>query len=206
MGGYNGGEIASNLATESIKNYIESNFNKIEHDEKNIKNLLQKAMEYANKIVYNRSKDEKELEQMGTTMEICLIYNNKIYVGHIGDSRIYMIRKDTIKKITTDHSYVEKLVRDGKITRKESYSHPKKNMLMKALGCNYFVEPDIMVKNMIQNDIIFICSDGLTNMISEREIYNIINEDIKKATNRLVQKANDLGGYDNISVIIIKNN
>lgn len=205
MGGYNGGEIASNLATNSAKEYIEENFDKIEHTEKEIMNLIKYAMEYANKAVLEKSKENEELEQMGTTLEICIIYNAKAYIGHIGDSRIYRIRKNIIRRITTDHSYVEKLVKDGTITREEAFYHPKKNMLMKALGCNEFIEPDIMVKEFLENDIMLMCSDGLTNMLAEEAIYNIVQEEPKTACEKLIKKANENGGYDNISVILIKN-
>ena len=133
MGGYKGGEIASSLATNSSKKYIEENFDKIEHSDEEIMNLIKSSMDYANKIVYEKAKANEELEQMGTTLEICIIYNSKAYIGHIGDSRIYRIRKNIIRRITTDHSYVEKLVKDGTITREEAFYHPKKNMLIKAL-------------------------------------------------------------------------
>lgn len=141
---------------------------------------------------------------MGTTLEVCLIYNNKVYIGHVGDSRIYRIRNDIMRKLTNDHSYVEKLVKDGTITKEEAVNHPKKNMLTKALGCTVFVEPDVTVKGFIKDDIILMCSDGLTNMIKEEEIYNIIKEDYKLAAQRLIEKANENGGYDNITAIIIK--
>lgn len=205
MGGYNGGEIASSLATNSAKEYIEENFDKIEHTEKEVMNLIKYAMEYANKAVLEKSKENEELEQMGTTLEICIIYNGKAYIGHIGDSRIYRIRKNIIRRITTDHSYVEKLVKDGTITREEAFYHPKKNMLMKALGCNEVIEPDIMVKEFLQNDIILMCSDGLTNMLTEEAIYNIVQEEPKTACEKLIKKANENWCYDNISVILIKN-
>ena len=134
MGGYKGGEIASSLATTSAKDYIEENFKDVDlQNPERIQDLIGKAMEYANKVVYQKSKENEELEQMGTTLEICLIYGNKVYIGHIGDSRIYRIRKNIIRRITTDHSYVEELVKDGTITREEAFYHPKKNMLMKAL-------------------------------------------------------------------------
>ena len=204
MGGYKGGEIASSLATISARNYIEENFKNIDLDMESIQNLIKKAMEYANKVVYERSRENEELDQMGTTLEICLIYENKIYIGHIGDSRIYRIRKNIIRRITTDHSYVETLVKDGTITREEAFYHPKKNMLIKALGCTEYIEPDITVKGFLEDDIILMCSDGLTNMIKEDEIYRIIKEDTKNACDMLIKKANELGGYDNISVIIIE--
>ena len=133
MGGYNGGEIASSLAIKSAKNYIENNFAQADKDKESIIQLVASSLEYANMVVYEKSKENKELNGMGTTLDICLIYNNKAYIGHVGDSRIYRIRKDFIRKLTQDHSYVQKLVKDGKITEEEAANHPQKNMLMKAL-------------------------------------------------------------------------
>lgn len=133
MGGYNGGEIASKLAIQSAKSYIENNFKVIEKDKDSILQLIASSMEYANMVVYEKSQEDKELEGMGTTLEICLIYNNRAFIGHIGDSRIYRIRKEFMRKITQDHSYVQKLVKDGTITQEEAIHHPQKNMLIKAL-------------------------------------------------------------------------
>ena len=205
MGGYNGGEIASRLAIQSAKSYIENNFKSIEKDKDSIIQLLGSSMEYANMVVYEKSKENKDLEGMGTTLEIVLIYNNKAYIGHIGDSRIYRIRKTFIRKLTQDHSYVQKLVKDGQITPEQAEHHPKKNMLMKALGCNAFVEPDVMVKGFLKDDIIVMCSDGLTNLVSQEEIYNNAKENIEQATKDLVDMANERGGYDNITLVIIRN-
>lgn len=203
MGGYNGGEVASSLATQVTKSYILNNFNKIEHDKESILKLIKNAVEYANMVVYEKSKKEKDLEGMGTTIEVCLIYNNKVYIGHVGDSRVYRLRKEFFRKLTKDHSYVEQLVEDGTISKEEAYNHPKKNMLTKALGCTAFVEPDCLVKGFLKGDIILISSDGLTNMIKEEEIYNIIKQNPETAVDKLIEKANLNGGYDNITVIII---
>ena len=205
MGGYNGGEIASNLAIQSAKNYIENNFNDIEKEKDSIIQLLASSIEYANMVVYEKSKENKELEGMGTTLEICLIYNNKVYIGHVGDSRVYRIRKQFMRKLTQDHSYVQKLVKDGKITQEQAIHHPQKNMLMKALGCNAFVEPDVMVKGFLKEDILVICSDGLSNLLSQDEIFASAKNNIVLAPKELVEKANLKGGYDNITVVIIKN-
>ena len=205
MGGYNGGEVASKLATTTALSYIQSNFDSIPKEKEDILNLVKSAMEYANMVVYEKSNSEKELEGMGTTLEVCLIYNNRAYIGHIGDSRIYRIRNDFMRKLTQDHSYVQKLVQEGTITKEEAEHHSKKNILMKALGCNAYAEPDVMVKGFKKGDILIICSDGLTNMIAEQEIYNIVIEDTENATKNLIKKAKELGGLVNITVIIIKN-
>ena len=205
MGGCNGGEIASKLAIETAKSYIENNFKQIEKDKESIIQLVASSMEYANMVVFEKSKESKELEGMGTTLEICLIYNNKAFIGHVGDSRIYRIRKEFIRKLTQDHSYVQKLVKDGTITQEEATHHPQKNMLMKALGCNAFVEPDVMVKGFLKDDIIVINSDGLTNLVSQEEIFNIAKKDIAQAPKELIELANQRGGHDNITVVVIKN-
>ncbi len=205
MGGYNGGEIASRLAVDSVKQYIDEHIKKIELNKETLPELIKNSMEYANKMVYEKSKKDINLSEMGTTLEVCLIYNNKAYIGHIGDSRVYRIRKNIIRKLTIDHSYVEKLVRDGKITREESYHHPKKNMLIKALGCEEKIEPDILVKGFLNEDIILMCSDGLTNLLSDKEIYEIVTNNLENANKLLIQTANTRGGYDNITAIIIEN-
>ena len=204
MGGYNGGEIASKLATTIALSYIQSNFENTPKEREDILKLVKSAMEYANMVVYEKSKEQKELEGMGTTLEVCLIYNNKLYLGHVGDSRIYRLRGEFFRKLTHDHSYVQKLVKDGTITQEEADHHPKKNMLMKELGCTAFVEPDVTVKGFIKDDIILICSDGLTNMVEEQEIYNILKKEGTLAAEKLVEKANENGGYDNITAIVIR--
>lgn len=205
MGGYNGGEIASKLAVQTAKNYIENNFKDIEKDKDSIIQLLGSSMEYANMVVYEKSKETPELQGMGTTLEICLIYNNKAYIGHVGDSRIYRVRKQFIRKLTQDHSYVQKLVKEGTITKEQAEHHPQKNMLMKALGCNAFVEPDVMVKGFLKDDIIIMCSDGLSNLVDQETIYEMASKNIEQGTKDLVQLAKGRGGYDNITVVIIKN-
>ena len=203
MGGYKGGEIASKLATDSVRKYIQSNFDSTNKEKEEILKLIKSAVEYANMVVYEKSKEVPELEGMGTTIEICLIYNNKAYIGHIGDSRICRIRKEVIRKLTKDHSYVQKLVEDKKITREEAKVHPKKNMLTRALGCTAYVEPDLRARNFEKGDVFIICSDGLTNMVEEKRIYELVKEDITTAADKLIMEANDAGGYDNITVIII---
>ena len=198
MGGYNGGEIASRLAIISAKNYIEK-----EIEKKGKTKLIKNAIEYANMVVYEKSKEDQELEGMGTTIEVVLAYNDRVYIGHIGDSRIYRIRKNIIRKLTVDDSYVQKLVKDGTITKEEAKHHPKKNMLMKALGCTSFVEPIVAIKGFLEDDVIVITSDGLTNMVSDEEMLAIIENNVEKASDELIKKANEAGGLDNITVVIV---
>ena len=205
MGGYKGGEIASSLAVESARNFILNNYKKSKKDKDGIFKLLSDSIEYANAIVFNKAQSIPELNDMGTTLDISLIYGNKIFIGHIGDSRVYRIRKHIMRKLTTDHSYVEKLVREGTITKEEAFSHPKKNMLMKALGTKMLAEPDLICKGFLKDDIILMCSDGLTNMLRESEIYNLLLKNPESPDVALVNEANNMGGLDNITTIIIDN-
>lgn len=204
MGGYNGGEIASRLAVTTAKNYIMTNYEKTEKEKESLLDLVKSSSQYANMVVYEKAQEKPELNSMGTTLDICLIYQNKAFIAHIGDSRVYRIRNESIKKMTKDHSYVQQLVDEGKITKEESLKHPKKNMLMKALGCTPFIEPDGLIKGFVKNDALLMCSDGLTNMVSEEDILKIVEENPTDSTKMLVQKANDLGGADNITAIIIR--
>ena len=205
MGGYEGGEVASRLAIDAAARYIGNHFDLIEHMKEDILELIEDAMKYANEIVFDVAKNSEDLQSMGTTLEICLIYNNRAYIGHIGDSRIYRIRGKIIRKLTTDHSYVEQLVKDGTITKEEAKTHPKKNMLMKALGCSEYVEPDVMVKNFQPEDVIVMTSDGLTNMVDDNKIFETIKNNFETSDEMLINMANDAGGIDNITVVIIKN-
>lgn len=205
MGGYTGGEVASKLAVQSAVNYLNEHFNKNkDYQKEEILVIIKNAIEYANNEVYKKSKEIEELEQMGTTLEICLIYRNRAFIAHIGDSRVYRLRKGILRRLTKDHSYVQTLIEDGTITKEEAEHHPDKNMLMKALGCEEKIEPDIMVKGFLKDDVMLICSDGLTNMVPENQIQEIIETDIKNATQKLVKLAKDNGGLDNITLIIIK--
>ena len=203
MGGYKGGEVASKLAVETSKNYIINNFRLIEHDKESILKLIKNAIEYANLVIFEKAKEIPEYENMGTTIDVCLIIPNKVYIGHVGDSRVYRKRKEFFRRLTTDHSYVQKLVSDGTITKEEAYNHPKKNMLIKALGCSAYVEPDVMVKGFLKDDVLLMCSDGLTNMLKDEEILKIIDENPMEACDKLVLEANRNGGLDNITAVIV---
>ena len=191
------------MAVESAKDYIHKHLAKNKDSKEKLEALLKDAIEYANSVVYKKAQSKENLRGMGTTLDVCLIYNSRIYIGHVGDSRVYRIRKEFMRRLTKDHSYVQTLVDDGTITKEEAYSHPKKNMLTKALGCVETVEPDVYTKTFIKDDIILMCSDGLTNMIREENIYEIIKQDKENAIENLVKQANDNGGLDNITVVII---
>ena len=203
MGGYKGGEIASKLAIDSAKSYIINNFNETNKEREKILDLVKNAVEYANMVVYEKSQEVEELNGMGTTIDVAIIQSGKLYIGHVGDSRVYRLRKEFFRKLTVDHSYVEQLLKQGNITKEEAYNHPKKNMLTKALGCTAYVEPDVMVKGYQKGDILLMCTDGLTNMIREEQIFQILKDNPEQACDILVDKANENGGLDNITAVII---
>ena len=205
MGGCKAGDIASKLAISTAKSYIENNIQDTPKEKESLIQLVGSSAEYANMVVYEKSKENKDFEGMGTTIEICLIYNNRAFIAHIGDSRIYRIRNGLIRQLTQDHSYVQTLVKQGTITKDEAEIHPKKNILVKALGCNAFVEPDMLVRGFQKDDILVMCSDGLSNMVSQDDIYNIVTKNFEIAPKELVDLANKNGGIDNITVITIKN-
>lgn len=206
MGGYAGGEVASKLATVSAKDYILEHFDKNkEYEKQEILDIIENAMELANTKVHEKAQEDEELEQMGTTLEICIIYKEKMFIGHVGDSRVYRLRQGIIRKLTKDDSYVQKLVEDGTITKEEAKNHPKKNMLVKALGCETDLDVNVFYKKFLPDDIILICSDGLTNMVPEEQIYDIISSNINQSAENLIKEANNNGGLDNTTLIIIKN-
>lgn len=208
MGGANAGGVASQMAIEYVKNSIMVGIEETEYEREKIEELLRKAIVDANKYVYNKSKANSEYTGMGTTISVALVVKNKVYIGHIGDSRIYRIRKHIMRQLTKDHSYVQELLRNKTITKEEAENHPQKNILLKVLGCEPEIEPDIMVKGFVKDDVLLLCSDGLTNMIDKDDIHEMISEskhNLKDTCNSLISRAKKNGGYDNISVILIFN-
>lgn len=206
MGGHNSGEVASNTAVEAAANYIQ-NFSERFSQECDISNVIKDIMKKANIVVYNKSKKEAAHSGMGTTFIIAVIYGGKIHIGHVGDSRAYIIREGKIKQITTDHSYVEELVRNGSLTREEAENHPQKNIITRALGCSAEMQIDTYSYDILDKDYIVLCTDGLTNMLTEDEMKDIIlkAENLELACDELIDRANKNGGYDNITVIAVKN-
>jgi protein phosphatase len=204
MGGYNGGEVASKLAITTARDYILNNYANTEHTKEALLELVVSSSIYANMVVFEKASQNAEIKHMGTTLDICLFFQNNVLISHIGDSRVYRIRNDYMRKLTKDHSYVQQLVDDGSITDEEAAKHPDKNLLMKAIGVNSFIEPDGLIKGYQKGDVFLMCSDGLTNMVSEDEILKIIEDNPTDCTKPLIQKANDNGGHDNITAIVIR--
>lgn len=208
MGGANAGGVASQMAIEYVKEIIINGYDSAKDTREKIENLIKEAIHGANKYIYNKASETPEYSGMGTTISVALIKKNKVYIGHVGDSRIYRIRKNIMRQLTKDHSYVQALVQNGTITKAEAENHPQKNMLLKVLGCESTVEADIMVKGFLEDDILLLCSDGLTNMIRANEIYDEVTlgkENLEATCKELISHSKKNGGYDNISVILVSN-
>lgn len=207
LGGHNAGEVASNEAIKFIVKYISDNFNNITRDKNSVKNLIRKSIWETNLYIYEMSIAKSELRGMATTLTLVLVDEEKFFVGHIGDSRVYVIRNNRIYQITRDHSYVEQLIRDGTITREQANNHPQKNVITRALGVSRNLEVDVSVRKLYNDDILLICTDGLTNFVSDQQIKQIVlsTESCDEIVQTLIRTANEAGGKDNITVIVMKN-
>jgi protein phosphatase len=203
MGGANGGHTASTTASEYIsrelKNLYTGDFT---HHE--LVTLLTNVVMGANLEVYNIARKNIELTGMGTTCELVFIRDNIAHIVHVGDSRTYKIKKDCAQLITEDHSLVQEMVRRGEITQEEADVHPNKNFITRAIGIRPQVKVDYYETEISTGDVILICTDGLTNCVTEEEIVATVSEYRKEIlVNKLVEKAKLGGGTDNITVITI---
>jgi len=200
MGGHVAGEIASKTATEVINDYV------MQHartEEPAI--LLAAAINEANREVYRLSRENSQYAGMGTTVTTAYVEGNKIYWSHIGDSRIYLIRDDDILQVTPDHSLVSELVRSGNITAEEALTHPQRNILTRAVGTGESVMPANGNFVWQEDDILLLCTDGLTNMVKETDILDLVRTkrpDAAWIVDNLVKMANYAGGVDNITVLL----
>ncbi|MDD6308114.1 MAG: Stp1/IreP family PP2C-type Ser/Thr phosphatase [Clostridia bacterium] len=205
MGGHSSGDIASRSAAESMETYIRLQ-SVLDLDEEKVKRILFGAISYANKVVFSRAQTAEEYAGMGTTADVCLIDFDVLYIGHVGDSRVYLFRNGELKKLTQDHSLVAEMVQKGIITEQEASVHPDKNVITRAVGTNRQVKPDFISLEMEQDDMILMCSDGLSNMLTESEIKNMLisSPNLEEVVQNLVKKANQNGGTDNITAVVIK--
>lgn len=207
MGGHKGGKEASSFATnEFIKIFEENAQAFINYSEKQKQNFLKNTVIKINKQLYKMAQKDEALSGMGTTLVACVIHNGAYHVANVGDSRLYTI-SNKIKQITKDHSFVSELVDMGVITKEQAKNHPNKNVITRALGTEASVEPDIYTGFLTKNDILLICTDGLSNMVSDETIFNVIknSEDLSLLSQKLVSLAKENGGTDNITAVIISN-
>ncbi len=205
MGGHKAGEVASKMAIDIIKEKISDKNNRLKLEE-SIAELIRETIKIANLEIYKTSQEKEEYSGMGTTVTMAYILENKIFIGQVGDSRAYLLRNDKFIQLTEDHSLVAQLLKNGSITEEEAENHPQKNVITRAVGTDEEIDIDIVVEKIYNEDLILLCTDGLTNMVDDNEIKEVLlkRKDIQIACEDLVELANDNGGYDNITVMAIK--
>lgn len=203
MGGAAGGNIASALAVKVISDKINASYREKMRDA-SIKNMLDSALTAANIEVYDLADSKPELKGMGTTVVCAIVRDNQAFIAHAGDSRAYVLSSDGINQITTDHSMVQMLLSHGKITNEEAENHPNKNIITRAVGVDKVIEIDFDQIDLDDDSTLLLCTDGLSNYVSNEDIVEIMSDGKHYAfADRLVQKANKNGGGDNITVVVI---
>jgi protein phosphatase len=194
MGGHQGGEVASQTAIEALRAAVAGG------------RSINDAIELANTAVIERAHGRPELAGMGTTMTAVVVAGGRqLLVGHVGDSRAYLLHEGTLQRLTHDHSLVEELVRDGRLTPEQAESHPQRSIITRALGVDTEVDVDLYTVEVTPGDRVILCSDGLTTMVRERDVERIARaeSDPQHASEALVDAANTAGGEDNITVVVL---
>ncbi|SDC57569.1 MULTISPECIES: Stp1/IreP family PP2C-type Ser/Thr phosphatase [unclassified Candidatus Frackibacter] len=196
MGGHNAGEVASSIAVEVLREY--------DFELDNIVPSVYEVIESINRRILEEAKTNAEYQGMGTTLTMTILIDDKLYIGHVGDSRAYLLRDKEFKQLTEDHSLVNQLVKRGEITRQEARNHPQNNILLQALGTDTEVDIDILEIDIRENDLFLLCTDGLNCMLEDRKIKSVLLEsgELEEKAEKLVQLANKYGGHDNITVVL----
>lgn len=204
MGGHRAGEVASSLALKVFK----KSFCQIKEGESetDIKRRLREGIEQANQAVFQRGTSRRDLMGMGTTLTATLPLDDQIHLVHVGDSRAYLIQKNKITQLTADHTLVGEMVRRGEISPELARLHPLKNILTRALGTDPHIQADLISRKIQKKDRLLLCTDGLSSMVEDKEILKIVNNarNLEKACQDLIEAANQGGGEDNITVILIE--
>jgi serine/threonine protein phosphatase PrpC len=201
MGGHRAGDVASRLGTQ----HFVRQYKKLRKKKNPIMEAMNRSLEKANDVILSRASADPRKRGMGTTFSAVVISDFNAYIAHVGDSRIYLIRDEEILQLTTDHTFVGKMVEEGRITEDEARDHPQKNILYMSLGARKAFEPEIKKHiDLREGDIFIICSDGLNNMVSDGTIKEyVLSYNGKDAVEQLIKLANDNGGTDNITLQVI---
>jgi serine/threonine protein phosphatase PrpC len=214
MGGYNAGEVASGMATTVIITEIRQLLAKAQPydvdqktNEEIAGRLVREQVLKANSSIYSAAQSQPQYAGMGTTLVVCLFYDNRMLAAHLGDSRLYMLRDGKFKQVTRDHSLLQEQIDSGIITAEQAKKAAHKNLVTKALGIDPVVEPEIHEYPTKPGDVYLLCSDGLCDMVEDEDIgmtLQALGGNLKLAAQQLVQMANDNGGRDNVSVILVR--
>ncbi len=204
MGGAAEGALASNQAIMAIKEYITERYYP-DMSDISIKSLLVSALESANRFVFNLSRTDDNFFGMGTTAVAAIITHSDLYIAHVGDSRAYKISSNSLVQLTKDHSIIQHMIESGEISAEEASAHPDKHIITRALGVDDEVKVDFGQESFEENDILILCSDGLTNYVSNEDIINLTGDGrYFDYADRLVNLANQNGGGDNITVVAVE--
>lgn len=202
MGGAKGGREASQGACNVIENFFQEQYAQCGAGQE--EPFLKKALLYANRFVFQKAAHEEALAGMGTTAVCALVRSGNVYLCHAGDSRAYLIRDGKLTQLTHDHSYVQELVDCGTITEEEAEHHPQKNIISKALGVDYRLEPEFTAAKLKREDRLLLCTDGLTNMVPVEEMEELLAQGaFYDLPDRLIEAANAHGGSDNITALLL---
>ncbi len=214
MGGYNAGEVASGIAVSVVMTEVShglQNSSPVESGEREGEDLgvslLRKNIQKANASIFHAAQSQPQYAGMGTTIVSGLFYDNRVAVGHVGDSRMYRLRGEVLDTITRDHSLLQEQIDSGMISVEDARLSKNKNLVTRAVGIDPDLEPEIHVHDVMVGDIYLLCSDGLNDMVEDEDIQSTIyalQSNLPLAANQLIQMANDNGGRDNVSVILVK--
>lgn len=205
MGGYSKGEVASAMCIEEVSDYYKNKTNIEVSNSNKIFESIEEAIYLANKKIYNQSIKENIARGMGTTVVLALLIEGDVYFANVGDSRAYLLSEGSIIQISKDNSYVQELIEKGIIEDEEAKSHKRKNIITRAVGVDLNIIVDMYGEKIHNGDVLLLCSDGLTNMVEDKEIENILKKKIKAKdkVEQLIELANKMGGNDNITVLVI---
>ena len=196
MGGHKGGEVASTSARDNLLRELEGKTPSVA--------ALSGAIEEVNRQIYPQQEHDDALTGMGTTLSVLWMSDNFVYIGHVGDSRVYLLRDGEFKQMTLDHSLVEQLVREGVLTEEEAQNHPMRNIITRAIGTDESVEVDVVVEERRKGDLWLACSDGLHGLVDDRQMRDALRQYApEKAADVLLKAALDAGGRDNVTLVIV---
>jgi serine/threonine protein phosphatase PrpC len=200
MGGHAGGEVASRVAIATISELMKAGL-----AEGDIDSLIRSAIDEANTAIRILAEADPSLHGMGTTLVLALCRGDEIHLAHLGDSRAYLIRNGSIRRLTEDHSLVAQMVKSGQLTAEEAPRFHLRNVVTRSLGNQKFTEPDLAVVEWNAGDLLLLCSDGLTNMVEESELRSLISgggADLERSCREAIERANQNGGRDNITAVL----
>ncbi len=196
MGGHKGGEVASTSARDNLLRELEGKTPSVA--------ALSGAIEEVNRQIYHQQEHDDALTGMGTTLSVLWMSDNFVYIGHVGDSRVYLLRDGEFRQMTLDHSLVEQLVREGVLTEEEAQNHPMRNIITRAIGTDESVEVDVVVEERRKGDLWLACSDGLHGLVDDRQMRDALRQYApEKAADVLLKAALDAGGRDNVTLVIV---